>query len=181
MVDTITFLQNLGLPQILLWLLSFAVVNGVLSQAGEKGTPQNKYARGIISMVLAFFIILSAPASLTATLASISSSIVLVLIGILLLIVFIEAAGIKSHIEVPVLDEKGKQVGKAKHSISIFEAYGKHFAAVFLIIAVLIFVNSGGLGTLGLSGIQLSEQSTISIAFFILILIAVFWMLSDPK
>src|SRR3989344_2432200 len=139
MVDTITFLQNLGLPQILLWLLSFAVVNGVLSQAGEKGTPQNKYARGIISMVLAFFIILSAPASLTATLASISSS------------------------------------------ISIFEAYGKHFAAVFLIIAVLIFVNSGGLGTLGLSGIQLSEQSTISIAFFILLLIAVFWMISDPK
>ena len=178
MVDTITFLQNLGLPQILLWLLSFAVVNGILTQAK---TPASAFARGIISIVLAFLVILSAPTSLTATLAQISSSIVLVLVGILLLVVFLEAAGAKSKVvKVTGKDEKGKPITEVEE-ITIFQEHGKAFAAVFLIIAILIFVNSGGLGLLGLQGIQITEQSTLSIAFFILILIAVAWMISDPK
>lgn len=177
MVDVITFLQGLGLPQILLWLLSFAVVNGVLTQAK---TPASPFARGIISIVLAFLIILSAPASLIGTIAQISSSIVLVLVGILLLVVFLEAAGAKSKVvKVTGKDEKGKPITEIEE-LTIFQEHGKAFAAIFLIIVALIFVNSGGLGMLGLQGIQMTEQGTLTIAFFILILIAVWWMISNP-
>ncbi len=179
MVDAITFLQGLGLPQILLWLLTFAVVNGVLSQAG---TPKSRFARGIISIVLAFLVILSTPAGFISTLAQLSSSIVLVLIGILLLVVFLEVGGIKAHVEVQEVDEEGKPTGrKTTQPVSIFEKYGKVFGLAILIIALLIFVNAGGLGLLGLQGIAMSEQATLTIAFFILILIAVVWMVANPE
>ena len=99
----------------------------------------------------------------------------------MLLVVFLEAAGAKSKVvKVTGKDEKGKPITEVEE-ITIFQEHGKAFAAVFLIIAILIFVNSGVLGLLGLQGIQITEQSTLSIAFFILILIAVAWMISDPK
>jgi len=178
MVDTIIFLESLGLPQILLWVLTFAVVNGILSQAN---VPQSKFARGIISIVLAFLVILNAPVTLISTLAQLSSNIVLVLLGILLLVVFIEAAGIKATVKKPKTDKEGKVVGIEDIDISIFEKYGKGFALALLVIVILIFINSGGLSTLGLQGLHVTEQGTISIAFFIMLILAVFWMIANPE
>ena len=141
MAIDLSTLQSLGLPEITLWLLSFAILYGLMSQVK---IPESQAARAIISIVIAFFVILSAPLALTNVLSKMTSSLVIVLIGIIVLLIFVEVAGIKSYKTVPVIDEKGKETGKLEHvKVPIFEAYGYLFVAAFLAIAALIFVNSG--------------------------------------
>ena len=91
MAEFLTTLQNLGFPEILLWLLSFAIVYGVLHQVK---LPQSNAARAIISIVIGFLVILSAPIEIISFLSKLSSALVMVVLGILILLVFLEIAGI---------------------------------------------------------------------------------------
>lgn len=179
MAIDLTQFQNLGLPEIVLWMLSFAIIYGILDQAK---TPGSKASRGIISIVIAFFVLLSAPATLTVFLSNMTSSLVLVLVGLLVLIIFLEVAGIKA--EPAFYDEEGKRIkfplGKEPDSVPIFQRYGYIFAIAFIIIAALIFVNAGGLQTLGIN-INLSGAATTTTAFFIFIILAVIWMVAEKK
>ena len=177
MAIDLTQFQNLGLPEIVLWLLSFAIVYGILDQAK---TPQSKASRGVISVVIAFFVLLSAPSALITFLSNMTSSLVLVLVGLLVLIVFLEVAGLKVSGERIYYDEKGKAVHKEGESTTIFVKYGYIFAIAFIIIAALIFVNAGGLQTLGIN-INLSGAATTTTAFFIFIILAVLWMVAEKK
>ncbi len=169
--------QNLGLPEIVLWMLSFAIIYGILDQAK---TPGSKASRGIISVVIAFFVLLSAPVTLITFLSNMTSSLVLVIIGLLVLIVFLEVAGVK--IRPPIYDDKtGELIGyDDKNKVSIFMRYGYMFAAAFIIIAALIFVSAGGLQYFGLN-INLSGAATTTTAFFIFIILAVLWMVAEKK
>ena len=177
--DPINFLQNLGMAEILLWLLSFAIVNGLLSMAN---LPGSKGARGLISLVIAFFILLSTPTEVLAILYNMSSGFVLTILVILLLLIFFEVAGIKGKHLVFKKNEKGEEVPVGFNEVPIFERYGALFAAAFGIIAILIFMSSGGLTLLGFENIQLnfSDQGLITIGFFILVIIGVVWMIANP-
>lgn len=175
-------LVNLGFPQILLWLLTFAIVYGVLSQAGEKGIPQSKGTRAIIALVSAFFVLFSVPNQLIDVIAKMSSSMVLMIIGVLVFIVFLEAAGIKgSTEEIAIKDEKGQIVGTKKVQRNIIEQYSTMFAIAFLIIAVLIFVGAGGLELLGMPTLQLSDSAIMSYMFLAVVVLAIVWMVADPS
>jgi len=101
-IDPIQFLQSLGLPQILLWLLSFAILYGSLEQVQ---IPKSKMSRALISMVIAFFIILAAPVALINLLSQMSGALILVVLGILVLIVFLEVAGAKASAVEEVRDK----------------------------------------------------------------------------
>lgn len=175
----INSLMNLGLPEIVLWLLSFALLYGILSQAK---VPQSGASRMIISLVVAFFVLFNAPVALVSFLSSMTSSLVLVLVGILALVILLEVAQIRvAGGEFEILNEKGEPTGrKSKTAMTIFEKYGYVFFAGFLIIAALIFVNSGGLQLLGWN-INLSSASTTTIMFFIFIILAVLWMVAEKK
>src|SRR3989344_9635675 len=89
----LTMLTNLGFPQILLWLLSFALIFGVLDQVK---IPKDKPSRGIISIVVAFLVLFSVPTSLITTISSLSTNLILVILAVLTFIVFLEAAGVKA-------------------------------------------------------------------------------------
>src|SRR3990167_6474385 len=88
--DITSTLQNLGFGEILIWLLTFAVVYGILSHVGEKGMPKSNASRAIISIVLAFLVLLAVPGALINVLSNLATSLVLVLVGLLVFIVILE-------------------------------------------------------------------------------------------
>lgn len=172
-LNILTSLQDLGIAQILLFLLSFAVVYGLLKQYK---IPKSNAAQAMIGIAIAFLTIMAAPIALVNVLTEMSANLVLVAVGLLILIIFIEVAGIKST--TPVYDKDGKKV-LTEVPIPIFQKYGYAFAIVLGIIAILIFINAGGLGLIGLQNINLSGASTTTVIFFIIILLAIFWLISE--
>lgn len=174
-------LERLGFPDILLWLLTFAIVFGVLSQTKM---PKSRAARGIISIAIAFLVMLSAPVNLIVFISQASSGLILVVIAILLLIAFFEAAGVKYKKTVMVgKDEKGNPVFE-EQEMSIFEKYPKAFAISFVIIAILIFLGAGGWDLLGFGEVSLKgmgSQSIIGIVFIAAVILGVLWMIAETK
>ncbi len=53
------------------------------------------------------------------------------------------------------------------------------FYADGVLIAILIFINAGGLGLMGLQNINLSGASATTVIFFIVILLAIFWLIGE--
>ncbi len=150
---------NLTLPQILLWLLTYAVVYGVLSQVGQ-GIPKSKAARSIIAIVSGFLVLMSNPTEILAVLSRMTGSMLLVLVGLLVFVVFIEM----TH-----LGEQG--IMKKSHISYIL------FIAL-VIIAAAIFVSAGGLELLGWQG-AVMNISWNTIFFLIIIIAAIWWMVSS--
>lgn len=133
----------------------------------------------MIGLAIAFLVLMAAPVALVNVLTEMSSNLILVAVGLLVLIIFLEVAGIKSTVSyVKGKDKEGKDVIDAKE-ISIFERYGYAFAIVLGIIAILIFINAGGLGLIGMQNINLSGASTTTVIFFIIILLAIFWLIGE--
>lgn len=172
-ITSLTALQNLGLPEILLWLLVFAVVYGILKQFN---IPSSKPAQAIIGIAFAFLVLMAAPIALVNVITQMTSSLILVLVGLLVLIIFLEVAGITATKEIK--DAKTGAVLKTE-PIKIFEKYGYAFAIILGIIAILIFINAGGLGLIGMQNINLSGASTTTVIFFIIILLAIFWLIGE--
>ncbi len=175
----IASLANLGFPEILLWLLTFAVVYGILSHAGEKGIPKSPAARAIIGIVSAFFVLFAAPANLLSVLTQMSSNLILIVIGLLVVIVFLEVAGVKAGNPVKITDPKTGQTIEKLESVSVFEKYGREFGIALIIIAILMFIGAGGLGLLGLPEVNLTQSAMMTLIFFIVIILAIVWMIAE--
>lgn len=180
-VNILTSLQNLGIAQILLFLLSFAVVYGLLKQYR---IPRSNVAQTLIGLAIAFLVIMAAPTALLNVLTEMSANLILVAVGLLVLIIFLEVAGIRHYVPVKVPSGKKDKDGKdimvdAMQPVKIFEKYGYAFAIVLGIIAILIFINAGGLGLIGVQNINLSGASTTTVIFFIIILLAIFWLIGE--
>jgi O-antigen/teichoic acid export membrane protein len=159
MVDVVitglAFLSSLGLAQVLLWVLAFAVIYGILISAGIfKG----KAANTLISIVLALFVLMAAPLALISVIANMSTGLIALGIAILVLISFMEIAKVKDPV-------KGHWHG-----------HNTWVALALVVIAGLIFVGSGGLALIGIGMLP-----TIGTGTWLLIIIgaAVLWMLSE--
>lgn len=180
-IQGIQFLERLGFADIVLWLLSFALVYGLLSHIGKKGMPESNVARAIIGIVAAFFVLLSVPAQLIMILSSMSTGLVLLVIGILVFMVFIELAGV--HIGKFTGEVKKDKEGKPFVDITgtprkPFEKHPTFFAALFIIFAILIFVAAGGLNLLGLN-IFLNSSTTTTLLILGVIILAVYWLVKE--
>jgi hypothetical protein len=167
--ETITgVIQRLGFQDILLWLLSFAVIYGILSQT--KILP--KQSGALLAIGLSFLILLAAPANLLTFISSLSSNLVLVVIGVLLFLVLLESFGVKHTVMLP--DKEGKI---KPTQVSWLTQHPRVFQIGLLLIAGTIFVSAGGLSLLGLSlPTNFNISGTIFIAGMIL---AVLWLISE--
>ncbi len=165
---------------VLPWLLTFAIVYGITSHIGDGGIPQSKPARVIIALVLAF-IVAPVMSPFVVVLMGMMGSLVIVVAGLLVLIVFLEILGITGSKTIPEIDEKtGKRTGENKTvRTSVFEAHGVAFAILFIIIGVLVFVSSGGLQALGWTVPISITYNWPLIAFLIIIALAIWWMASE--
>ena len=160
-------IQRFGFADILLWLLTFAVVYGVMSQAMPK---MRKEIVAIIGMVVGFLVITAVPTALIGFISQMSSYLVLLVMGILVLIIFIETVGLQKEEH---QFKEGKLVGKTKKNIL------SHPIAVvaLLIIVILMFVGAGGLNLLGIK-IPNNFDPT-GVIFIAAIIGAILWMIQS--
>ncbi len=165
-------LERLGFPDLLLWLLTFAVVYGVLSQAK---VPKSAASRAIIAIVSGLFVLMAAPASLISVISKMSTNLIVLILGLLTLIVFLEAAGV--HVGKNILkfgkDEKGNPKSEqVSRQGKLFEKHPMEFAIILIVLAGLVFVGSGGLKLLG-GNISFSEVNIVSVGFLVAVVLAV--------
>jgi len=170
-------LENLGLVQILIWLLSFAIVYGILDQMK---IPKNKGPRTIISLVIAFMVLFAAPIKSVEIISKMSTGLLLFLLAVIIFMIFIETAGVKKLKKHEDLSRKAKTtIHESKEAHNIFEEYSKYFAIAFFLIALLIFIGAGGLDLIGFN-INLGSTSIMSLGFLIIIILAIMWMIANP-
>jgi len=153
--------REVGVHLVLLWLLTLAVVWGLLQHAN---VPKSVSARGVIAISAAFLVLLAAAASpAVAFLQNLITATVLIAFGLLITVMFLEITGVK--------------VGEAK----LFAAHPKFFGGIIIILIVAIFIGAGGLSIVGMPAIQISD-AIIAFLIFIGVMIAAIWiMIQETK
>lgn len=155
---------------ILPWLLTFAIVFGIL---GHYGIPKNKSARAIIAIALAFFV-MPVAAPVVAILGQLGMGLVMLFAGLLFILIMFEMTGTRHS--VGVVDEKGnlKEIPKAK----ITEKYYRGFGIALAILAIMVFIGAGGLGYLGYPVPIINYP----LVFFIgIIVLMIWWMVKEGE
>ena len=152
----ITSLRNAGFMLVLLWLLTLAIVYGVLSHVE---LPKSITARGVISIVAAFMVLLAAAGTQAANfISNLVTSSVVVAFGLIVAMIFLEITGTKASGE------------------HIFAKHPRFFGAALIVLAILVFIGAGGLTILNIPLFALSDP-LIAIIFFLLIMVASIWIL----
>ncbi len=149
-------LKAAGFQLVLLWLLTLAIVYGILSHVE---IPKSISARGVISIVSAFMVLLAAAGTQAANfISNLITSSVLVAFGLLMTMIFLEITGTKSAGE------------------HVFAKHPRFFASAIIILGILIFIGAGGLTILHLPHIVLSDP-LIALIFFLIVMITSIWIL----
>jgi len=152
----IVALRNAGFQLVLLWLLTLAVVYGVLSHLE---LPKSLTARGVISIVSSFLVLVAAAGTMAANfLSNLATSAIVVAFGLMFTMIFLEITGTK--------------VGEGH----IFAKYPKFFATALIIIAILVFVGAGGLSFIAIPEIAISTPIA-AIGLFLIVMMASVWIL----
>jgi len=159
--STLNFLQSLGVAQVLIWLITFAVVFGML-----KKTSLPKPAAGIIGIAAGLLVLMTLPAAITTFVSTMSAGLLIVVLGVLGFIVFLEIVGV-NHKE--IMTKKNKDTGQTGLS-----GIGALAALVVLGLAALVFANAGGLSFLAIGAIPSFSLTTI--AFVVVLLAAIYWV-----
>jgi len=152
----IVYLRDAGFTLVLLWLLTLAIVYGMLSHAKM---PKSDVAKGIISICAAFLVLLAAAASpAVAFLQNLIVSSILIAFGLMLLMIFLEITGAKKD---------------GKH---VFESHSKWFGAGIILVAILVFVGAGGLGVVNIPMFPITD-SLAAVALFVGVMAVSIWVI----
>ena len=152
----IVTLRDAGFQLVLLWLLTLAVVYGILS---HMELPKSVTARGVISIVSSFLVLVAAAGTQAATfLSSMTTGAIVVGFGLIVTMIFLEITGTKAGGE------------------HIFSKNPRFFGAALIVIAILVFVGAGGLNFIVIPVIAIS-QSVLAIGVFLIVMVASVWIL----
>ena len=178
--DTLATLTDLGFEHVLLWLFTFAIINGLLAQG--KILDNARETRAIIGIVAGLFVVLSTPVEMIAVISNMSAGMILVIMAFLAIMVFFEAAQVKHVQHYPETDASGRQTGKIKSVESPFFTHHTYImAAVIIIIAVLLFFGSGGGTLLGFEGTEITNDNISSVGLIIVVIVAVIWLIKEEN
>src|SRR3990172_9366430 len=154
--NLVSGLRAAGFQLVLLWLLALAVVYGILSHVE---LPKSLSARGVISISLAFLVLLAAAAGQAATFVSnLVTASILVAFGLMFAIIFIEISGAKHE---------------GKHVLAM---HPKFFGVAMIILATLIFIGAGGLGLLNIPAFSITSP-IVALLFFLVIMVVAVWIM----
>lgn len=167
-VDLLMPLERLGFADITLWMISFALVYGLMSQAK---VPKDKAPRAIIGFVVSFMVLLATPGALLTTITNLGTGLLVVLLGIIMLMVFVEAGGVKHYVLTKGKDEKGKDI-EYNREVKLFQKTPLLTAAVLIVVAIVLFLGAGGLSV---ANIQLPIDP-LGAAFLAMVALAVVWL-----
>ncbi|GEM_PF-788630 len=150
---------------VLPWLLTFAIVYGVLSQLGDgDGLPESDAARAVIGIVLAF-VIAPVLSPYVIQLAALSTGFVALIAGVILLSIFVQIAGFE-----------GGGGGK-----KFFGKYPTLTGFTVFVLAVLIFIGSGAHEALGITIPGYISQNYPLLFFLAFMVMIVHWMVKGDE
>lgn len=154
--DMIVILRDAGAPLVLLWLLTLAVVYGMLHHAK---IPQSNTAKGVIALSAAFLVLLASAASpAVAFLQNLVVAGVLIAVGLLVAVIFLEIGQVKTG------------------GTHIFMAHPKFFGGIILLILLSVFIGAGGLSVINISVPEISD-TLVAIVIFAIIIAVAFWFM----
>ena len=152
------------------WLLTFAIVYGILE---HYQMPKSNPARTIISLVIAFFVMPVAGPMMTI-IAQMGMGMLMLFAGLLFILILFEIAGVRPKTAY-VTDEKGNI--KTKVTPKATQAYYKHFGVALAVLAIMVFIGSGGLQYLGYSSLP---RINYTVVFFLgAIFLIIWWMVKE--
>jgi len=155
------FTDGFGIASILLWVLTFAISFAVL-----KKTVLGKRTGALVAIVVAFLVLMTVPTALLQFIASMSTGLVVLAIGALVLLSFLELSGTANIIEGTVITPFTMK-------------YGTILTLIAVAIIIAMFVNFGGLTLIGITALPAIAPGMWLIG---LVGVAVIWMLSEePK
>jgi hypothetical protein len=154
--DMIVNLRAMGFQLVLLWLLTLAVVYGILSHLE---LPKSITTRGVISIVSSFLVLVAVAGTQAANFVSnLATSSIVIAFSLMVLMIFLDITGTKAGGE------------------HIFAKYPKFFAAALIIIAILVFVGAGGMSFIAIPSISISTP-IVAIGLFLIVMMASVWIL----
>jgi hypothetical protein len=158
----------LGIPEILLWVLSFAVIFGMLTKL--KIFP-GRAASTLISIALSFLVLMAVPSAMIVALSTMSTGLLIVSIAFLVIMSLIEIAGVR----LPVIGQDKDGKAMVAGMVHPFQKHGTLMAIALLVLAGIIFWYAGGAALIGVMALP-----TISAGTWLLVIVggAVLWMLS---
>ncbi|MFH1474126.1 MAG: hypothetical protein ABIE55_04540 [Candidatus Aenigmatarchaeota archaeon] len=156
--DLIINMRAAGFQLVLLWLLTLAVVYGILSHIE---LPKSITTRGVIAIVASFMVLIAAAGTQAAGfISTLMTSSIVVAFGLIIAMIFLEITGTK--------------IG-GEH---VFAKHPKFFATALLVLLILIFIGAGGLEILNIPNIGISlSDPLIAIVFFLIIMVASIWIM----
>ena len=156
--DLVMNLRAAGFQLVLLWLLTLAVVYGILSHID---LPKSITTRGVISIVASFMVLIAAAGTQTADfISNLMGASIVVAFGLIIAMIFLEITGTKIGGE------------------SIFAKHPRFFGAALLILLILIFIGLGGLGVINLPNIGFSlSDPLLAILIFLIVMVASIWIM----
>ena len=166
----LAWLSGLGLPQVLLWVLTFAVVFEIL----VKLKILSRAPAAIVGVITGLFILMAVPGSVIAAISVMSTGMIVAAIGFLVVLALIEVGQVRTA--KPVTDEKGAIKGWT--GVHPFTGHGTIMTLVVLGVGALIFFMAGGPALIGIGALP-----TIGIGTWVLIIVgvAVLWMVSESE
>lgn len=164
----LAFLSGLGLPQVLLWLLTFAIVYEL---ATRTNVVANDKIAAIIALVVGFLVLMAVPTAVITAISTMSTGMIVAVIGVLVVLSVFEMGQILK----PVYhgkDEEGKDIKTYERPI---HAHSTIATIVALVVAVAIFAMAGGPALIGIP--SLSIPFIPAYAWFVVLAIAaVYWV-----
>lgn len=128
---------GMTIAHILLWVLTFAVTYGILGVLNVFGK-KNK-VNVMVALVLASFVLISAPVAVISVIANMSNSLVTLAIGVTVLMALLTMASYGD---------------KEKGAANYWTSNAKAIAIIIALIAIAVFVGAGGLPLIGISSLQ---------------------------
>jgi hypothetical protein len=156
--------SGFGLPEILLWVLSFAVIYTFTTRI------MSKKPAALVSIALGFFVLMAAPAALITAIAGMSTGFLALTVGLIIVLAIFGAVGPKAHI--PDIKD-GKIVGTKE--VDWMKAHGTAVAVVLIALAGLIIWTYGGAQLIGITSLPAIGAVP---AILVIVGAAVLWMLS---
>ncbi|MFH1474125.1 MAG: hypothetical protein ABIE55_04535 [Candidatus Aenigmatarchaeota archaeon] len=163
----LAYVAGLGLPQILLWVLTFAIVFELMTKLKILG----RAPAAIVSVITGLFVLMAVPTAVITAIATMSTGLVVASIGFLVVLSLIEIGQIRIiGIE---KNKEGKDVAVENHP---FKIHGRLMTLAVMAVAAVIFVVAGGPALIGITAFPAIGMGTWVL---IVIGVAVLWMVSE--
>ena len=150
-------LKEMGFDLILVWMLSMAIIYGILTKLKM---PESYSARGTIAIASGFLIMLaSAGTAIPMIIQNLVVSLIVVGFVLLLIVIFLELMGIKA--------------------VETLEKYSSIALIAVVVIAFLIFLSSGATNLFNLH--VFFSQTTLALVLFLVFMSFVVWIMAKEE